>query len=275
MGTITRNRTIRPSSRLVTSKSYKIDTKKVGKGDTLIVNIDHESKRFNKSFKFSGSNLSNRNSISFRVTDYGTRIDISWSGAHPIGIPGRKEKSSIPQVKQKDTKTVVSNKIRTGNQKLGLSPIADKSSKVLILGTMPGEDSLRKQEYYGHSRNLFWQLVENITNEKIPQDYKGKTKLLLQNKIAVWDVCMTCFRNGSLDSNIANETPNELISFISDHPTIKAIGFNGQKASKLFRKHFDKIPGIKMIPLPSSSPANTGISKDEKNIEWGKLRAYL
>ncbi len=81
MAEIICNRTIRPSSRLETSNSYKIDTKKVLSGDTLIVNIDHESKPFKKTFRFNGSDVAHKNSISFRVS---THIDISWSGVQPL-----------------------------------------------------------------------------------------------------------------------------------------------------------------------------------------------
>jgi len=83
MAEIVRNRTIRPSSRLVTSKSYKVDTKKVSRGDTLVVNINHESEPFRKTYIFNGAEIAHKNSISFRVSDYGTSIDISWSGVQP------------------------------------------------------------------------------------------------------------------------------------------------------------------------------------------------
>jgi hypothetical protein len=85
MAEIIINRTIRPSTRLDTSKNYRINTKKVVSNDTLIVNIDHETKPFKKSFRFKGSDVADRNSISCRITDYGTHIDISWSsGIKPI-----------------------------------------------------------------------------------------------------------------------------------------------------------------------------------------------
>ena len=84
MAEIIRNRTIRPSSRLASSKSYKIDTRNVGNGDTLIVNIYHESTNFHRTYRFNGNDLSSKNSIHFRVNDFGTRIDISWSGAQPL-----------------------------------------------------------------------------------------------------------------------------------------------------------------------------------------------
>lgn len=85
MTEIIRNRTIRPSTRLEKSKSYKIDTKNVSGSDTLVVNIDHETKSFRKTFRFKGSDVAHKDSISFRVNDFETHIDISWSGAQPIG----------------------------------------------------------------------------------------------------------------------------------------------------------------------------------------------
>lgn len=91
MADIIRNRTIRPSSRLQSSKSYKIDTKQVYRGDVLIVNIYHESKPFHRTYKFNGADVTSKDSISFRVNDYGTSIEINWSGAKPIGTSSNAE----------------------------------------------------------------------------------------------------------------------------------------------------------------------------------------
>lgn len=80
MAKILRNRVIRPSTRLQTSKSYKIDTKNVLSNDILEVYITHESdENFHKVFIFQGSEIAHRNSISFRVYEYGNIIDILWS----------------------------------------------------------------------------------------------------------------------------------------------------------------------------------------------------
>src|SRR5579862_4228043 len=97
MANIIRNRTIRPYSRLGSSKSYKIDTKQVCRGDILIVNIDHENKPFHKTFKFDGAAVANKNSISFRVNDFGTSIEINWGGAQPIGNSSNIEQYTIPK----------------------------------------------------------------------------------------------------------------------------------------------------------------------------------
>ena len=83
MAEIIRNRTTRPSSRLESSKSYKIDTKQVSRGDILIVNIDHESKSFRKTYKFNGVDIAEKDSIHFTVNDFGTSIEIRWSGPQP------------------------------------------------------------------------------------------------------------------------------------------------------------------------------------------------
>jgi hypothetical protein len=83
MAEVIRNRTIRPSSRQESS-TYKINTKTVGANDELVVNINHETKSFFKSFRFSGKDLAMKNSIHFSVYESGSTIEITWSGAMPI-----------------------------------------------------------------------------------------------------------------------------------------------------------------------------------------------
>lgn len=276
MGTIIRNRTIRPSSRLESSKSYKIDTKVVGAIDTLRVNIDHESDSFSKSYWFHGKDVAYRDSISFWVTDDGARLDISWSGAQPY----KEEWNS--GLKQSTDKLLAD--LNSANRKMkvptegvvySLDPIADENSKILILGTMPGEESLRHQAYYAHSRNLFWKFVEPITGESVPTVYEERKSFLLHHGIALWDVCHSCERPGSLDTDISDEMPNDIANFVANHPNVKAIGLNGQKAAQLFGKYIRSIQGIKLVALPSSSPANASIPWEEKRDSWLRLKQYL
>lgn len=157
----------------------------------------------------------------------------------------------------------------------GLSPIINSNSKILILGTMPGIESLRKQEYYGHSRNMLWKMIAHITGKEIPEQYEEKLKLLNAVGIALWDVCMTCIRKGSLDSNIQDETPNDLLALIEKYPNIKAFAFNGKGAARLFGKHIGSIEGIRLISLPSTSPANASIPMKTKIEAWMQLKDFL
>jgi len=67
-------------------------------------------------------------------------------------------------------------------------PIADVSSQILILGTMPGVRSLQLQQYYGHAGNHFWKIMFSILERPFSTDYSERIKLLSDHKIALWDV---------------------------------------------------------------------------------------
>lgn len=273
MTEITRNRTIRPSTRLEKSKSYKIDTKIVSRGDILVVNIDHETKPFYKTYKFNGSDVANKDSISFRVNNYGTSIDISWSGATPIGTAASKATTplSVPKPLSKELPDKVVFKPITENTKTSFDPISNSDTTILILGTMPGDKSLELGEYYGHSRNRFWKIISTITDNELPLTYADKKELLIKSKIGVWDVAHKANRKGSLDNAIKDEEPNDLDDFIARHKNLKIIGFNGAKSQTLFDKYFDKKIGIKYISLPSTSPANTGIDFENICEQWRQI----
>ena len=273
MAEIIRNRTIRPSTRLEKSKSYKIDTKNVSRGDILVVNIDHETISFRKSYKFNGSDVAHKDSISFRVIDYGTSIDISWSGATPIGTETSKSATPATVTKPLAKKAVVKvvSKPISADTKTSFDPISNADTTVLILGTMPGDRSLELGEYYGHPRNKFWKIISTITDNDLPQTYADKKALLLKTKIAIWDVAHKANRKGSLDSAIEDEEPNDLDSFIARHKNLKVIGFNGTKSETLFDKYFDREKGLKYVSLPSTSPANTGIDFDNICKVWRQI----
>jgi len=274
-GEIIRNRTIRPSTRDVDSKSYKIDTKAVSPADTLTVNINHESTSFFESYKFSGSSVANKNSISFRVNDYGNRIDITWSGANPIGLPSRKKNDYAKEPFKNTVNKAESNKEIEDGILQSFEPIYNENTQILILGTMPGAESLAKRQYYANPRNLFWKLLGNTLTIDFEEDYSAKTNQLLEHGIGLWDVCMSCIREGSLDTKIEDVIPNDLTNLITKHPHIKAIAFNGKESAKLFGKHFSSISGIKLLVLPSSSPANAAIPYEEKLSNWSKIKDYL
>jgi hypoxanthine-DNA glycosylase len=238
-----------------------------------LVNIDHETKSFRKSYKFNGSDIAYKDSISFRVNDFGTSIDISWSGATPIGTITSKSVTSA-KYKKPSRKKVVDNVVSkpiSADIKTSFNPISNSDSTVLILGTMPGDKSLELGEYYGHPRNRFWKIISTITDNNLPQSYADKKALLLKTKISIWDVAHKANRKGSLDSAIEDEEPNDLGSFIASHKNLKVIGFNGTKSEALFDKYFDREKGFKYVLLPSTSPANTGVNLDNICKIWRQI----
>jgi hypoxanthine-DNA glycosylase len=151
-------------------------------------------------------------------------------------------------------------------------PISNQNAKVLILGTMPGEKSLQINQYYGHGGNTFWKLISAIFNEPFSNDYEKRKKILLQNNIALWDVLKACEREGSSDNAILKEESNDFKSFFEKHPNIKIIAFNGQNAESYFNIYSNSRPIINYLTLPSTSPANTWKTFDEKLVEWIKIK---
>ncbi len=161
------------------------------------------------------------------------------------------------------------------------APVFDDQSKVLILGSMPGEESLKQNQYYAHKRNKFWSYLGEILKIEMNISYRSKIKLLLENRIALWDIISHCKREGSLDQNIKSKTvvANEIDKLIAECPKIKAIFFNGKAAQKYFnslqKKRVFAIREVELVTLPSTSPANARTSKEEQLKLWKSILDYL
>ncbi len=152
-------------------------------------------------------------------------------------------------------------------------PIADHRSRVLILGTMPGKESLRRAEYYAHQRNAFWPILFTLFDRPYSDRYEEKQQLLLEKEIALWDVLKACERSSSLDSDILVEEPNDFAAFFNQHPQIQAIFFNGQSAARFFRK-YAAADGKTCLVLPSTSPAHA-VRMDDKLSKWRAVKESL
>ena len=136
---------------------------------------------------------------------------------------------------------------------------------------MPGVRSLEEQQYYAHPQNRFWKLMGMFCGVDNLQElsYQDKLQILLNNKIALWDVIQSCNRNGSLDSNIQNETPNDIPELLKRFPKIKVICLNGNKSYSAFKKHFPELlEQYECYKLPSTSPANVGYKLEDLYNEW-------
>ena len=73
MAIVERNRILRPSTRLASSISYKINTEKVSELDELIVRVYSEQKKLIAEFHFAGRDIAGKRSIHFRYIN--ERID--------------------------------------------------------------------------------------------------------------------------------------------------------------------------------------------------------
>lgn len=153
-------------------------------------------------------------------------------------------------------------------RKIAFNPIASAKSRILILGTMPSEESLRKQERYGHKSNQFWKILFALFDKPLPDEYAEKNALLAENNIAIWDVLESCEGTGSLDSCIKNEKPNDFKKFFKKYPQIRHIFFTSKKAEEFYRKYVGFDENRVFITLPSPSPANARMSLAEKIEKW-------
>ena len=153
------------------------------------------------------------------------------------------------------------------------APIIYSDTKILILGSLPGKKSLELEQYYGHARNRIWKIMSHLTSGDIPITYQQKKEMLCKNKIGLWDVAHSAQREGSLDSNIKDESPNDIERILDNYSSIKVIGFNGKKSEKIFYKYFIEKPEFKYVPLPSTSPANMAISFEDICARWSQLFA--
>lgn len=152
-------------------------------------------------------------------------------------------------------------------------PSVDERCTRLILGSMPGEESLRQQQYYAHPRNAFWPIMGRLFDFDPALPYEQRLALLLAQGIGLWDAVGSCTRRGSLDSNIDVIKANDFNDLLARYSRIKAIYFNGLNACNFFRKHHHNLTSaeVTMTTLPSTSPANAVLNFAEKMQKWAIL----
>lgn len=151
------------------------------------------------------------------------------------------------------------------------APIANASSRVLILGSMPGAESLRKQQYYGYTHNTFWRVLYTLLYEPFSTDYEQRKQFVLKSGIALWDVIASCEREGSLDARIRNPKTNDFASFFAVYPSVRQVFFNGKTAHNIFKRQvgFD-FDGLKFTTLGSTSPAHA-VPFETRLADWRKI----
>jgi double-stranded uracil-DNA glycosylase len=161
----------------------------------------------------------------------------------------------------------------------GFPPIEDAHARLLILGSLPGQVSLQRQQYYAQPHNAFWKIMERLFCAGPELPYDERAQRLVAQGIALWDVCASAQRPGSLDASIVHSSvvPNDFAAFIESHPRLHLICFNGTKAADLYRRIvLPNLPAprrtIGYETLPSTSPAHASMTFEEKLARWSIVR---
>jgi len=162
------------------------------------------------------------------------------------------------------------------SKKQSFAPVVNQDTKLLILGSLPGEKSLLQNQYYGNSQNRFWLLMSEVLGvELVALNYPTRLQTLLSSGVGLWDVISEAHREGSLDSNIRDQTNNDLISLLNALPQLTTIAFNGGTAARIGLKVLGSYSErYRIIQLPSSSSAYT-LAYARKLAAWRALQEQL
>jgi TDG/mug DNA glycosylase family protein len=154
----------------------------------------------------------------------------------------------------------------------GLPPVVDDATRVLVLGSMPGDLSLQMQQYYAHPRNAFWRIMSDLVGFDAGSDYQARLSGLRSAGIGLWDVLQSCERPGSLDAAIVRGSMeiNDFGAFFARNYGVRRVFFNGAKAEQVFLRLVAPNLGspVTCVRLPSTSPANAAVAYDVKLRAW-------
>ena len=158
--------------------------------------------------------------------------------------------------------------------KRSFPPVANGETRLLLLGSLPGEQSLARGQYYGNPRNHFWRLIGAVIEVNLPAlHYSDRLQALLEARVGLWDVVGSAKREGSLDAAIRSHLPNPLAELTASLPHLCAVGFNGSTSARIGSKALGGTL-LELVPLPSSSPAYT-LPFETKRAVWLQLRRFL
>lgn len=149
---------------------------------------------------------------------------------------------------------------------------------MLVLGSMPGQASLRAQQYYAHPQNAFWRIAGAVLGFDPQAPYAKRKAALVASGVALWDVLAACTRPGSLDADIVHATavPNDFEGILARRPGIVRICFNGATAEAMFHRHVTSRGRIgrrlELVRLPSTSAAHASLSEVAKLAAWQAIR---
>lgn len=146
-------------------------------------------------------------------------------------------------------------------------PVYAGNSKILILGSLPSVKSREEGFYYGHPQNRFWKVLARLLEWDEPDTIEEKKKMLLENKIAIWDVLESCDIIGSSDGSIKNPVAADIPGLL-EKTNIKKIYVNGTTAGKYYKKYIFPITGMEATVLQSTSPLNCRYTMEKLTENW-------
>ena len=153
---------------------------------------------------------------------------------------------------------------------VGLSPVLDARTRLLVLGSFPGVASLRAQQYYGHPQNQFWKILGVLWSlDLMALSYAQRIEAAQAHGLGIWDVYRACEREGSLDTAIRYAELNDFAWVMSECRNLQAIAHNGGESFR-HAKHTQAL-GLPVYKLPSTSPANASWSFDRKLAAWAEV----
>lgn len=160
------------------------------------------------------------------------------------------------------------------------APVIGAKTRLLLLGSLPGDVSLAQQQYYAHPTNQFWHLIGSVIGQDLAAlPYAARRHALMAAGIGLWDVIKTAKRPGSLDSKISDHESNPLTALVARLPTLRAIAFNGATSARIGRQQLTPPTHNRqmydLINLPSSSAAYCTINLEAKQARWAMLSTYL
>ena len=160
-------------------------------------------------------------------------------------------------------------------RKSAFPPIVARDTRVLILGSLPGEASLAAGRYYAHPQNQFWRLIGAAIGRELHElDYEARLKALREAGVGLWDTVASALRMGSLDAALREVESAGLADLVATLPELRAVGFNGATSARLGRRALGET-ALALIDLPSSSPAYAAMPFAAKAQSWGRLHEFL
>lgn len=162
------------------------------------------------------------------------------------------------------------------DRKHSFPPVVDARTRLLVLGSLPGERSLAEQRYYAHPQNQFWRLISPAAGRDLAAlDYPDRLAALRDVHIGLWDVVASARRTGSTDAALRDVEGHDIAALAATLPDLRAIAFNGGTAFRTGTKQLGEAAGLyAIIALPSSSPLHT-IGFENKLPHWEALRTLI